>query len=300
MSHSNLIRLNYALLRNYISNEYPRFLRNVFMATDFVVLHSFEDVLKDHLAMGQPYYLKELRLAHITKGTGNITINLIEHKCSAGKILYIRGGSIVQTDALSSDFELEGISVNDDLLQLLFKGRVPSCFLSGKSSNILEMSPAEDNILHRIMQTLWITVHHETLGLNIVYSLLTSILFFYDNMNGRNLSETHSTSSREQNLFLQFIDLVNQYSKKERKLSFYASKICLSQHYLGTIIRQVSGSTAKEWIEKSVITEAKVMLKHTDMLSYQISDELNFPNSSFFCKFFKRLTGMTPQEYQRS
>jgi len=69
---------------------------------------------------------------------------------------------------------------------------------------------------------------------------------------------------------------------------------------LGTLIREASGTTAKEWIERSVIAEAKVRLKNSDMLTYQISDELNFPNVSFFCKFFKRLTGMTPLEYQRS
>ena len=41
-------------------------------------------------------------------------------------------------------------------------------------------------------------------------------------------------------------------------------------------------------------------MKLCDLKNYQISDELNFPNPSFFCKFFKRMTGMTPQEYQKS
>lgn len=41
------------------------------------------------------------------------------------------------------------------------------------------------------------------------------------------------------------------------------------------------------------------MLKHSNLLVYEISDELNFANPSFFSKFFKRLTGMSPQEYQK-
>ena len=57
--------------------------------------------------------------------------------------------------------------------------------------------------------------------------------------------------------------------------------------------------TVMEWINQSVILEAKVLLKHSNLLVYQISDELHFPNPSFFCKFFKRMTGMTPQEYQK-
>ena len=54
-----------------------------------------------------------------------------------------------------------------------------------------------------------------------------------------------------------------------------------------------------QWINKAVILEAKVLLKHSNLLVFQISDELNFPNPSFFSKFFKRMTGMTPAEYQK-
>ena len=72
----------------------------------------------------------------------------------------------------------------------------------------------------------------------------------------------------------------------------------MSQRYLGTLISNASDTTAKAWIDKSVIAEAKVMLKHSDMQVAQISEALNFPNPSFFCKFFKRLTSMTPQEYK--
>lgn len=55
-----------------------------------------------------------------------------------------------------------------------------------------------------------------------------------------------------------------------------------------------------EWVNQAVVLEAKVLLKHSDLLTYQIADELHFPNPSFFSKFFKRMTGMTPQEYQRT
>lgn len=41
------------------------------------------------------------------------------------------------------------------------------------------------------------------------------------------------------------------------------------------------------------------MLRHSDKLVYQVSDALNFPNASFFCKFFRRLTGKTPNEYKQ-
>ena len=95
------------------------------------------------------------------------------------------------------------------------------------------------------------------------------------------------------------LTLVNTHSKKERNVNFYADKLCLTPRYLNTVIRQASQQTVMDWINQSIILEAKVLLKHSNLLVYQVSDELNFPNPSFFSKFFKRMTGMTPHEYQQ-
>lgn len=56
---------------------------------------------------------------------------------------------------------------------------------------------------------------------------------------------------------------------------------------------------ASEWISKAVITEVKVLLKDTDKPISEISDILNFPTDSFFCRFFKKETGVTPTQYRK-
>ncbi|MCD8296593.1 MAG: helix-turn-helix domain-containing protein, partial [Prevotella sp.] len=88
--------------------------------------------------------------------------------------------------------------------------------------------------------------------------------------------------------------------KKEHSIGFYADKMCVTPRYLGVAVKNTSGVTAKEWIDRAVVTTAKVMLRHSNKQVTQISDELDFPNPSFFCKFFKRMTGITPQEYRAS
>lgn len=55
-----------------------------------------------------------------------------------------------------------------------------------------------------------------------------------------------------------------------------------------------------EWIEDSVILEAKTMLKHTDLSIQEITYKLNFPTQTFFGKYFKRITGMSPKQYKNS
>ena len=67
---------------------------------------------------------------------------------------------------------------------------------------------------------------------------------------------------------------------------------------MSTLIKKVSGRAAKEWIDNTLLTLAKIELKHTNKSVAQIADELNFPNPSFFSKFFRRMTGKTPGAYR--
>lgn len=61
---------------------------------------------------------------------------------------------------------------------------------------------------------------------------------------------------------------------------------------------QVFRSFASEWIQKMVILEAKSLLGNKNFSVQQISDMMNFPNPSFFGKYFKAATGMTPRKYR--
>lgn len=99
--------------------------------------------------------------------------------------------------------------------------------------------------------------------------------------------------------FQSFLELVNKYAVRERSIAFYADRLFLTPRYLSTLVRQASGRTVMDWVNEAVMQEAKLMLCHTDKLVYQIADELNFPNASFFSKYFRRMAGMTPNDYRR-
>ena len=68
---------------------------------------------------------------------------------------------------------------------------------------------------------------------------------------------------------------------------------------MSTLVKAGSGKPAKQWIDEAITTRIKVELRHTDKSAAQIADEMNFPNASFFCKFFRRMTGTTTQAYRQ-
>ena len=111
--------------------------------------------------------------------------------------------------------------------------------------------------------------------------------------------EEDSHSPYKVSIFHRFVSLVGEHYKQQRTVGFYAERLSLTPHYLSALIKQTSGETVMQWINKMVVFKAKELLKEGNLLVYEIADELNFPNPSFFSRFFKKQTGITPFQYQK-
>ncbi len=105
---------------------------------------------------------------------------------------------------------------------------------------------------------------------------------------------------RDKEHFNRFLKLLSENYLKQREVGWYADRMNLTPRYLTTAIRKISGYTVSEWISRFIIKDAKYLLKHSDMTVQQVAYELNFPNQSFFGKFFKKNTGMSPGTYRTS
>lgn len=108
-----------------------------------------------------------------------------------------------------------------------------------------------------------------------------------------------SARTRRDEYFCRFIEMLSRYYTAERSVAFYADKLNLTPKYLTTVIREVSGRTASEWIDDVIVQEACNRLVFSENSIQQIAYELNFPNQSFFGAFFKNKTGVSPSAYRQ-
>ncbi|MBQ9362545.1 MAG: AraC family transcriptional regulator [Bacteroidaceae bacterium] len=105
--------------------------------------------------------------------------------------------------------------------------------------------------------------------------------------------------TRKDELFKLYLEEVKKHFVEERSVAFYAQQLCVTPKYLSTVIREVTGRHAIDFITTFVINECKALL-HTDNISVkEVCSRMNFSNQSFFAKYFKQHTGMTPKEYKR-
>ena len=124
-------------------------------------------------------------------------------------------------------------------------------------------------------------------------------VFFYGGVSKFRKLEGSAASSKN-NIVERFMELVQEHYREERLIGFYADKLCITPKYLSKLIKEHTGRSAGEWIDNHVILEARAMLQSSDMTIQQIAASLNFPNQSFFGKYFKRATGLSPKQYRSS
>ena len=114
------------------------------------------------------------------------------------------------------------------------------------------------------------------------------------------LQSQPSTLTLQQEKCEMFMSLVAENFKIHRDIGFYSDKLCVTSKYLSTMLKQETGMTALDWIERHVVLYAKSCLSSTSMTIQEISDELDFPSQSVFGKYFKRVEGMSPKAYRQS
>lgn len=143
-------------------------------------------------------------------------------------------------------------------------------------------NPYQDKVLHALCEAIF----YETLGI------------YTSHMNRTNPATT--SAKRKDELLLRFISLIEQHYKQERSVQFYAEKLCITAKHLSVAIKEASGRTAGEWIDSYVMLYAKLELSNSDKTIQEISMELNFANQSFFGKYFKNHTGISPRAYREN
>ena len=287
-------------MRDIFKDNFSQIRENVFFNNELAIVHGNPLVFRLIMQQQPPFTINDYRLGMIVRGEADINFNLVDRHLSSGTLVYLGPGSIINPIRLSDDLEIYGIGLFADFPMPFASGNMPAA-LNGQVRDFqLPVSADDLQTARNILDTLWHLVHQQDYHRPTVSSLVAALMHHYDHLFRQQADTLAATRSREQTIFDRFIQLVNQHCREEHKISYYADRMCLTERYLGTVVRQTSCTTAKDWIDRALITQTKVLLRHSNHSVLQISEELNFPNPAFFSKYFKRLTNMTPKEYREN
>jgi AraC-like DNA-binding protein len=114
-----------------------------------------------------------------------------------------------------------------------------------------------------------------------------------------NEGENTKPGFHKQRIVDRFIRLVEQSDGRNRRVDDFASQLNVTPKYLSTIFKEVMNRRPSVYIQLFTMKAIERRLRFTDMTIQEITYDLNFPNASFFGKYFKQHSGMTPMEYRK-
>ena len=101
-------------------------------------------------------------------------------------------------------------------------------------------------------------------------------------------------------LITRFFRLVSLHCRETREVTFYASRLSITTTYLYKLCRKHLQMSPKEILDRQTVTEIKTCLVNTDAPVKGIADALHFDDVSYLCRYFRRMTGVSPMDYRKS
>ena len=245
----------------------------------------------------------------VTRGSADIAINLKRHKVSGNDFITVIRGSIVQIYDWSDNFHAYGINFPTGFTRDidLWKNTVDSVgVIIGnpvvgltRESNIAFMTGCCE-LLHRTHHSADIVFRQEIVKNMLEAMMFAASGFYLDKFPERSENGGSEAISRSHDIFNNFMHMVLKNYGRNREVSYYADLLCITPKHLGYVVKSTSGKLASEVISGVVVMDAKSKLKSSNLSIAQIADSLGFSNPSFFCKYFRKHTGMTPKQFRNS
>ena len=242
------------------------------------------DAIGAVMKFGEPYRFMESRIVRVLKGFIRISVNLEEYRPIADEALYIGQNSVVEILEYSPDAVV-------DLLGFALANK------SANIRNLYHLSKECNSWLEMYFQLLHTLSRSEAFDMRSIDYLLQSLHCHIVAYHQHTYCGASQTKGRKEELFRKFIELLNIHIGKH-KLPFYAEKMNISPQYLSRLVEDSSGTAARDWINRAVVLQAKLLLRSSRYTIEQIAEELNFSTVPYFCRLFKREVGTTPTEYR--
>uniref|UniRef100_A0AB33IQ86 Helix-turn-helix domain-containing protein n=1 Tax=Prevotella sp. GTC17253 TaxID=3236793 RepID=A0AB33IQ86_9BACT len=271
--------------------------------------HIADDILLidnlEHIPFpNEPRRMHCLFMALCSRGVAHYTIDTVAHTVQTDDILIVSEGQVANNYVLSDDFKATAIVLSYDFFYEIVASirDLSYLYLFARNHPVFGLQHKEAQILYNYFQILKRKVDNKAhqFRRETTKSLLTTMIYDISNVIYHLHTSSNPRQPRANEIFNDFIILVEQHYRKKRRVSWYSDQMNITPKYLSEVIKQVSHRTPNEWIDQYVTLELRVQLKHTMKSIKEIAEEMNFTNQSFFGKYFKEHVGMSPTEYRKS
>ncbi|WP_343667995.1 helix-turn-helix transcriptional regulator [Chitinophaga sp.] len=224
----------------------------------------------------------------VTGGEGIKTFGTKEYYIRKGMLCFIPPGMVTNWESIVDDHQGYIMTFDEHMLPNL--NTYP--FFQVGGCPVISLNEEQQHYFHHYFQE--IEKEYQSNELELISAFLTIILKKTQQL--YTATEPIAGSNAAIRLTAAFTALIDK--DFEQKLSTYAGLLNVTQNHLNDTVKAVTGKTPGTHIHERIIKEAAQLLVHTQLTIAEICYRLNFSDQSYFIRFFKRYTGLTPRQFR--
>lgn len=265
------------------------------MKQDIIITSTLE-------GLGTDRYENYLAHALCTDGHCRFVFNGKELVLRKGDLLIVRKGKLVEKITPDDSFRVTVIYITSGFVELSntlsnygIKGQLalflnPVMHLTDEQYNLCRND--FENLRFRLEQT-----GHNFYRDIMISSVQTLILDFFD---------FHSHLYQEKDISTQYASIMSRFLRmlengeyrRNRDVTYYADRLCVTPKYLSEVSKKASGYAANFWINRYTVIDISRLLKDKSLTFVQISDMFGFSSPAYFSRYVQHNLGMSPTDYR--
>lgn len=234
----------------------------------------------------------------IHKGKGLHVIDFVEYDVHDHSIFILRPGQVhnLELDAGSTGFLMEFDTAFYHPQEKLSKLRL----IKAGNKNACDLETARTEKLLNVLNNIHVEFTEKQEGYPDAIRANMDIFFIEYLRHSRNTTDSENANGTyTQDRFEEFLDLLEKHIATQKQVSHYADMMKLSNYQLNAITKESVGKAASQLINEQSILEAKRFLLATTNQVKDIADKLGFEDISYFIRFFKKHTGLSPEAFRK-
>ena len=268
-------------------------------------MDAIQHIIIDHTLtrIGDSAFADYLCHAYCYGGYCTFERNGQSFRFEAGDCMIIpRRGDLVKNLYESDDFKVDVIYVTQQFIELStpqsnygMRGQLslfqnPIMKLAPEQQDICKMN--FDAVKRRLEQTEH-SFRHDAL-MNAVECMIIDFFDFHAKLYGAD-----KISSQQYQLMEQFIEMLERGDfRRNREISYYADKLCVTTKYLSEVSKKVSGLPAAFWITRYASLDISRLLRNRNLSFTDISDMFGFSSLSHFSRYVQTNLGAKPSDFR--
>jgi len=234
----------------------------------------------------------------LTKGFGMHEIDFVEYPITDNAVFMMRPTQLHRFE-LKAGSEGYWLAFNKEFS---FLSSVTGNALLRKASirNFYKLDKKDIDVLCPVLQTILEEYQAKQAGSEFIMTASVEIFLIRFLRLLKKDDAAAVTNQYPQEKFQEFMDLLETHIGITKQPAAYADMLNLSRYQLNSITKSLVGKTIAELIEDQIVLEAKRHLLGTPNQVSQIAFQLGYDDASYFIRFFRKKTGVTPDAFRKN